>query len=236
MLCNIHETKSLSNIFFIRCKFFTIKMDENNDILDHINKVKSLADQLTCLEVPMKNEDVVLTLLDSLPPSFDHLITALKTRLMSELTLDFITTRLMHEVSKRKEKELQRDDVTMLSRQARTFDNNKRRGNVPRCYNCGKLDHIARICRMKRKVNANMTRLNDDFAFFVRDGTSTTSATRWIVNSGASQHMTPHKQFFATYKSILGHKVFIGDNGMVEAVGKGSILVETRVKDRTRSI
>ena len=57
LLCNIHETKSLSNILFIRRKFFTIKMDEGADILDHINKIKSLANQLTCLEVPMKDED-----------------------------------------------------------------------------------------------------------------------------------------------------------------------------------
>ena len=46
--CNKHETKSLSNILFIRPKFFTIKMDEGDDMLDHINKVKSLVDQLTC--------------------------------------------------------------------------------------------------------------------------------------------------------------------------------------------
>ena len=48
--------------------------------------------------------------------------------------------------------------------------------------------------------------------------------------------MTPHKQFFDTYEPISGRKVFMGDNGMVEAVGKGSILVETRVKGRARSI
>src|SRR5450631_1639278 len=221
---------------FIRRKFFTIKMDEGVDILDHINKVKSLADQLTCLEVPMKEEDVVMTLLDSLPPSFDHLITALETRPMKELTLDFITARLMHEVSKRKEKEPQGDDAAMLSHQHRAFDNKERRANTPRCYNCGKLGHIARNCRSQRKVNANMARASDDFAFVMRDGASNTPATRWIVDSGASQHMTPHKQFFDTYEPISGRKVFMGDNGMVEAVGKGSILVETRVKGRARSI
>ena len=46
-LCNIHETKSLSNILFLRPKFFTIKIQEAHDMLDHINKAKSLADQLT---------------------------------------------------------------------------------------------------------------------------------------------------------------------------------------------
>jgi hypothetical protein len=42
-LCNIHETRSLLNILFVRCKFFTCKMQEGEDLLDHINKVKALA-------------------------------------------------------------------------------------------------------------------------------------------------------------------------------------------------
>ena len=89
---------------------------------------------------------------------------------------------------------------------------------------------------MKRKVNANIARSSDDFAFVVRDGASKTSATRWIVDSGASNHMTPHKIFFDTYEPILGRKVFVGDNGMVEAVSKRCILVETHVKGRAQSI
>ena len=32
ILCNIHEPKSLSNIFFVHCKFFTCKMEESNDL------------------------------------------------------------------------------------------------------------------------------------------------------------------------------------------------------------
>jgi hypothetical protein len=45
-------------------------MQEGEDLLDHINKVKALADQLACLEVPVRDEDVVMTLLESLPPSY----------------------------------------------------------------------------------------------------------------------------------------------------------------------
>ena len=71
-LCNIHETKSLSNILILRRKFFTIKMQEADDMLDHINKVKSFVDQLTCLELAIKDEDVVMTLLDSLPTSYER--------------------------------------------------------------------------------------------------------------------------------------------------------------------
>jgi hypothetical protein len=72
-LCNIHETKSFSNILFIRHKFFTYKMQEGEDVLDHINHVKALADQLACMEVPVRDEDTVMTLLESLPPSYECL-------------------------------------------------------------------------------------------------------------------------------------------------------------------
>ena len=53
---------------------------------------------------------------------------------------------------------------------------------------------------------------------------------------GASQHMTPHKHFFYSYKPVLGCKLFMSDNNMVEAVGKGFKQVETHVKGCARSI
>ena len=42
--------------------------------------------------------------------------------------------------------------------------------------------------------------------------------------------MTLHKYFFDTYEPVSGCKVFMDDNGIVEAVDKGPILVETCVE------
>lgn len=41
-LCNIHKTKSLSNILFICSKIFTCEMQKCDDLLGHINQVKAL--------------------------------------------------------------------------------------------------------------------------------------------------------------------------------------------------
>ncbi len=65
----------------------------------------------------MRDEDVVMTLLEGLPPSYEYPITALETLPMKDLTMAFVTARLMHEVSKRKDKEPQGDDATMVSMQ-----------------------------------------------------------------------------------------------------------------------
>ena len=174
-LCNIHETKSLSKILFLRCKFFTIKMEEGTDILEHINKVKSLVDQLLVLEVPLRGEDVVMTLLDSLPPSFDYVITALETRPFKELTMEFVTARLVHEESKKKEKEPHGNDSAMVSRQGKGITSNSK--NEPRLYFiCGKSGHIACHFWQKNdnvKNNANNAKVEDvkeDHLFVVGDG------------------------------------------------------------------
>lgn len=140
----------------------------------------------------MKEDDVVITLFDSLRPSFDHLITTLQMLPMKEFTLDFITTRLMNEMLKMKENKPQIDDMTMVLHEPRAFDNNERRPDNPKCYNCTKLGHIAHHCQNKRTINANIVRSNNIFLLTMKDELCRTFVTKWIVDSGALQHLTPH--------------------------------------------
>ena len=116
-----------------------------------------------------------MTLLDSLPPSFDYLIMALETRPFKELTMEFVTARLVHEESKGKEKEPHGNDSAMVSRQGKESISNSK--NEPRvCFICGKSGHIARHCWHKKdnvKNNANNAKVKDvkeDHLFVVGDG------------------------------------------------------------------
>ena len=61
----------------------------------------------------MRYKDIVMTLLENLPTLYKYLIIALKTMPTKELTMDYVAARLMHEMTKRKEKKLQSENVVM---------------------------------------------------------------------------------------------------------------------------
>ena len=96
------EKKSLANKLFLRRRFFTTMMDEGDDVLQHINKIKTLAEQLDAVGAPVSEDDLVITLLASLSESYAFLITALESR-SDSLSWELVTSRLMHEDMKRKE-------------------------------------------------------------------------------------------------------------------------------------
>ena len=51
----------------------------------------------------MINKNIMIILLENLPPFYEYLITTLKIMLMKELTMEYMTTCLIHAMSKRKE-------------------------------------------------------------------------------------------------------------------------------------
>uniref|UniRef100_A0AAV1TPN9 DUF4219 domain-containing protein n=1 Tax=Peronospora matthiolae TaxID=2874970 RepID=A0AAV1TPN9_9STRA len=75
-----YEKKSLANKLFLRRRFFTTTMGEGDDVLEHINKLKTLAEQLDAVGAPVSKDDLVITLLASLSESYQFLITALESR------------------------------------------------------------------------------------------------------------------------------------------------------------
>jgi hypothetical protein len=110
---------------------------------------------------------------------------------MQDLTMEFVTARLMHEVSKRREKEPRGDDATMVSMQGKRETTSTRK-DTKTCYYCGKQGHIARFCfkaknNNKEKENANKAKDDDDYAFATKDVDHCKAICKWIMDSGATK-------------------------------------------------
>ncbi len=186
-------------------------------MLVHINTVKALANQLCSIEVNIIDEDVYMVFVMSLLPSFDNLLTNLESMSMKDVDLQFIVARLFHEMSKRKECE---------SSENTTLVNKTHKSNEELCFYCKKPGHFVRNCLKKKndeKEKVNQACENHEQMFVVALSANDRTTYDWITNSSATQHITFKQEWFTTYERISPRRVFMGDDIVLEAIGKGSI-------------
>ena len=74
------ERNTMANKLFLKRQFFTTKMQEGQSVQDHLKCMKEVSDQLAALGSPVAEEEQVVALLISLPPSYATLVTAMEAK------------------------------------------------------------------------------------------------------------------------------------------------------------
>lgn len=225
-----YEKKSLANKLFLRKRFFAMEMREGDDMLTHINEVKTLAEQLEAIGASVNDEDLVITLLCSLPESYGFLITALESR-SDDLTWEFVTARLLHEELKRKENGNDPiNNSAFVAVSKRAFDKTKK---YP-CNKCGELGHWANKCprraQGRNEFQANTAAIANasahaDYLFVTNEIDAANSNDEWFIDSGATHHMTNTKMNFVNYTVMNPVEIRLADDKCVRAVGHGDIVM-----------
>ena len=213
-------------------------MGVDDSMSEHINKMKELASQLEAVGASITEDDQVATLLYSLPESYNSLITALESR-ADDLTLEFVTARLLHEEHKRKQNSLTSDtgEKALLSKHDRTNQKSFKPKRKGKCHNCGIPGHWARECRKPKKEKPKEGKEKQDGASYhaSTEHASFYSSKRvnrkdltWYIDSGASQHMS-YKEMMVDYVHFENpQKARLGDNRVVQALGKGNIWLDIK--------
>ena len=94
------ERDTLANKLFLKKKYFRCEMKESERLTDHLKQMTELTDQLAAIGAVIEEEDQIVTLLGSLPPSYATIVTALETKI-DNLTLTFVQQALVNEEQKR---------------------------------------------------------------------------------------------------------------------------------------
>ena len=108
----------------------------------HAKAMAELFNELSIIGAPMEEEDKVVTLLASLPDSFNMLVTALKVK--AEVpSMEVVTERLIHEDRKANERETASSEKLLLGKKS------KKKG--PQCHGCGKFGRSRRYSKERDK-------------------------------------------------------------------------------------
>jgi len=70
-------SKTLMNKLYLKQKLYGLKMQEGNDLTQHVNIFNQIITDLAQLDVKIEDEDRAIILLCSLPFSYEHIVTTL---------------------------------------------------------------------------------------------------------------------------------------------------------------
>ncbi|KAJ0975730.1 hypothetical protein J5N97_017695 [Dioscorea zingiberensis] len=181
-------------------------------ITDYFNRVKSLADTLSSIGLPLKDDEVLSYMLVGLGKEYDSLVTSVTTRTEPFSLTELYAHMLNFEMRKEQQQgafQITTNNVIRSNNQGgkdnyrgkgrstgnsggrgkKTFSNNSNsvRRNRPQCQVCGKMGHVALKCyhRFDHSYQAEETH--------VAALASTSSYgvdTNWYTDSGATDHIT----------------------------------------------
>lgn len=108
------------------------------------------------------------------------------------------------------------------------------KGSQHICYNCNLPGHTARYCKAGKGNSSNTPTQESNHdkedksdtnqnkgkkSAFCTDCGSDFESNGWVLDSGASFHMTSRKEFLSNYVEVSDEQITLGDNSVLKIIG-----------------
>lgn len=148
-LKEVHVQSTLSARISIMKGLFRIKLESDDDMEVHLQKIFEQFAELNAIGHGLDNEMSVSVMLASLNQDYEPLITALEAWDSTKLTIEAVRAKLVEEHSRKTAQARESSSVAMKSVQ-------RQRGyDQPVCYGCNKRGHLHRDCRINPLKGSN---------------------------------------------------------------------------------
>jgi hypothetical protein len=244
-LGNLYQSKSLVNKLFLRKNLYHLRMEDGDYVTEHLNSFNTPISQLGSINITIAEEDKCITLLCSLPNSWDNLVVAIGSTTQSTLKYEDVVASLLSEEMRQKSMDSHSTDALFVrghtqdrntskpsgGRSKSTGRSKSPRKSLRKCWKCGKTGHYKKDCKSKKvdkpkgsdSTSSTKAKTSTEEGGDVYLASTSTHANRdvWLIDSGASYHMTPHREWFFEYEKYNGGDVFLGDESIAKILGRG---------------
>lgn len=241
----VYEQKSETSIHMVQQQFFQYKYAEDMEMSVFLSKIQEFQNKLKQLGEEIPDKLILTKILMSLPDKYSYFISAWESTASENQTLDNLMARLLIEEERQRSKNSHAEEsVALLAKkqnqtalkcykcgQPGHFKKNCKNNNnqnVKTCYYCKKPGHVISVCRFRLNKEKDKEQEKTGNAFIVTAsvGNEQQLCYQWIVDSGASEHMSFERNLFNSYNELSNKNVIIGDGRKLKAVGEGQITLK----------
>ncbi|GAU27067.1 hypothetical protein TSUD_314290 [Trifolium subterraneum] len=229
----------------LRREFEVLAMKESESVNDYFAKTLAIANKMSAQGETLQEVAVVEKILRSLLAKFNYVVCSIKeANDINTLSIDGLQSSLIVQEQRMKaqaegseEQALKVSNSTSVGRgsgrgRGRNSTNGARgrgRGRqgkeLVECFKCHKLGHYQNECP-EWEGNAHYASYNDDEEMLLMaktDQVLNSMNETWYLDSGCSNHMIGHKEWFFNFDNDNRDSVKLGDDSRMTVMGKGSV-------------
>nr|KYP73281.1 Retrovirus-related Pol polyprotein from transposon TNT 1-94 [Cajanus cajan] len=208
-----------------------LRYRESSSISDHLNEFQGLLDQLFGMGIKFDDEVLGLWLLNTLPESWETFrVSITNSAPNGVISLQAAKSGALNEEMRRKAQgSSSQSEVFVTENRERSQkkepkggreksrSKSKSRYKNVECHYCHKIGHIQRNYFLWKKENKGkkVNLVSDE--------------SMWIVDSGATLHVTTRKEFFTSYTFGDFGVLKIGNDGVSKVIGVGDVCLQTNM-------
>ncbi|DAZ95324.1 TPA: hypothetical protein N0F65_002431, partial [Lagenidium giganteum] len=211
LLRDHYNRSNLQNRITLTRKLHEFKMDTGSRMASHLDRFGELVVSMEAVGDPLDQQRQMVILLGSLPTEYETIVTV--TENTKDVTLDEVKENLLKQFEKHQTSES--TEGAFKARQ-RSKQHGKPKQPKTTCAFCKIPGHPEQECTKKKKKQQQQ---GDETLFMAH--TSREHICGWLVDSGASSHMTPHRQDFCEYEHLQRPIIVtIADGKTMPAIGR----------------
>jgi hypothetical protein len=239
--------QSLNNGVQLRKQLHEFSMSNGENLMEHVVRFDDLCARLAAVGEKMTEGEKIVILLGSLPSDYDSMVRIIEARdQVSLLEVKEMLRREYEGIQKREVREVREVKEQALKSVARERDGrrtpkkiqarqhggnrvDKMKAFQGECYECKQRGHKKKDCpKLKGGVGG-------EFVLVSATGAACYTRTTWLLDSGASSHMTGVRSFFTDIRSLANPIVITVANGeRLKATGIGTVQVRDEEQVRVK--
>jgi transposase InsO family protein len=252
----LYARKTGNNKMFLMKQLMYLRYQDGTPLTDHLNTFQGIINQLAGMGIKFDDEVQGLCLLGTLSDSWETFRMSLfNSAPNGVINMDLAKSSVLNEEMRRKSQgSSSQSEVLVTERRGRSKSRGPKNRDKSRnksnrfanveCHHCGMKGHIRRYCRQLKRENKEKGKetQNDDGKNDDRVATTTSGdfftvydddvinfachETSWVIDSGASTHVTSRQDFFTSYTAGDFGTVKMGNDGLAKIVGIGDVCLE----------